>query len=377
MGILRLFLALSVAAGHTLFPPYGPPYGITLFGGPRSVLVFFAVSGFLIAATLCGSRYRSGHWLLSFWLNRALRIYPSYLIVLGITVLCGWLGHAGLGIGFGDIGDPWKNIVDNFSEASLQSKAIIVFSNLTTISQDALRNIWYRPPTGEFVAGAKMAGDIRGLLFNVLGQAWSIGVEVLFYVLAPFIVRRAELVATVLLLCALLPNATYPFEFGSSLPFFLTGAACYHLYATRNAANTLLTLVAFLMLGAICFRLHPENYGYAKILLLIASIPFCFELSSRLPVVWRKIDTVIGDMSYPVYLVHFVWMQTVFGYDYLVEPLLVRHHSAYQALLYYGGCLVLAVLLALFVEVPMERYRHRLGKRLTTGAQESPLVLVV
>ena len=82
MGILRFLLATSVIIGHS-----SPIYGLSLLDAGLAVRVFFIISGFYMTLIL-NSKYhvqRGGYWL--FVSNRFLRIYPSYLVVLAVSLL--------------------------------------------------------------------------------------------------------------------------------------------------------------------------------------------------------------------------------------------------------------------------------------------------
>ena len=76
MGILRFLFALSVLLVHS------SQYNF-LVGGKLAVQCFYMFSGFLISFILIDSRSYTN--LKFFYINRILRIYPLYLIVLSIT----------------------------------------------------------------------------------------------------------------------------------------------------------------------------------------------------------------------------------------------------------------------------------------------------
>src|SRR5437660_1584735 len=71
MGLLRLFLAISVAIQHS-----GKAWGI---GGGRAVEIFFIISGFYMGLILNSGKYQ--HYK-TYLINRFLRIFPLYWVNL-------------------------------------------------------------------------------------------------------------------------------------------------------------------------------------------------------------------------------------------------------------------------------------------------------
>ena len=80
MGLLRLLLSLSVLAAHT---QYWPKYfhGV---GGLSAVEIFFVISGFYMSLVL-SKTYKGNRR--AFYINRILRIYPLFYIVLIATFI--------------------------------------------------------------------------------------------------------------------------------------------------------------------------------------------------------------------------------------------------------------------------------------------------
>ena len=75
MGLLRFFLATTVVVAHS-----SSIFGFTFIGGVASVQIFFMISGFYMGLVL-NEKYSKNN-LRAFYMNRFLKIFPMYLIVL-------------------------------------------------------------------------------------------------------------------------------------------------------------------------------------------------------------------------------------------------------------------------------------------------------
>jgi peptidoglycan/LPS O-acetylase OafA/YrhL len=91
LDALRGFAALCVVYDHgstlVLQPSRGFLYHVFNFG-QYGVFVFFLVSGYIVPASL----ERKGS-VRSFWISRAFRLYPMYLVALMLAALAYWTGY--------------------------------------------------------------------------------------------------------------------------------------------------------------------------------------------------------------------------------------------------------------------------------------------
>ncbi|MFC7386087.1 acyltransferase family protein [Sphaerisporangium rhizosphaerae] len=85
LDALRGIGAVAVVAEHLLpwVVPWLRPYWFNI--GIYGVLVFFLVSGYIIPASL----ERHGD-VRAFWISRAFRLYPLYLLVIGLVLAMAW-----------------------------------------------------------------------------------------------------------------------------------------------------------------------------------------------------------------------------------------------------------------------------------------------
>jgi peptidoglycan/LPS O-acetylase OafA/YrhL len=347
MGVLRLVLALWVAGAHA------GTYLMRLLPDPTAaVFVFFAISGYLMALVL---NRPDAHGVVPFYVSRTLRIYPLYLGVLGVTLLC-WMFGLNTGYGFGPVGDPIANIRNLWPSAGVEARAIILFANVTTVGQDILRAAFYDKATGAF-STAPAADAIPGLSFNIMGQAWSIGPEMIFYICAPVLVRRGWAISAALAAYAILSFSSVAPRLDSAvqfLPFFLTGGAFFHI-----SLRPIRIITAVAGLGLITrYTIHPlPGLGTVLVVGLIALIPLAVTLTRG-----SKIDGFLGQLSYPLYVTHFLLIQTC-----------VQLAGSHYQIAVWASFALVATAVTIGVERPLDKFRHALAIRLDRNASNNRL----
>jgi peptidoglycan/LPS O-acetylase OafA/YrhL len=318
MGSLRLFLAISILVDHTT--PLG---SLQLMPDVTPVWLFFIISGFYMQMIASG-KYGDHIW--TFYSNRALRLYPVYFIAAALA-----LAHTG-----------------------------------------ALRSLAAPPPAlylPTFIANTTLFGGDLLFYFGehgrlLVGPAWSIGLELWFYLLVP-VLSRAN--SVVVLTCsavsaglAMHMEAAQP---GSSYYFF---PANFYLFGAGmlafRAMNFLLALPfkwdqlvhAAAIAGVALLVLRPlipgfRNYPWAQEIVLVVCLPFIFEATRSL-----RWDRAIGNLSYSVYLLHEPVMNWLGGRPSGIVTLLIT--------------LPLALAVYIVVESPIDRWRQRraVGRPLVT-----------
>jgi len=303
MGAIRFLLAVSVAIYHG-----APLFGYPMVWGPNAVTLFFVISGFYMTLVLNGKYEAGGR---AFLINRALKIFPAYWVVI---LIC----HLVNPIPFGTM--PLKTV-----GYFVWSNIAIIGSHMTAILQlNPSGALVPLPLNGQFTDGVAAWG---GLYF---GPVWSLSVELLFYMAAPLIVRMDGRylwrmgMATLLSFSALLFYRTQhapavPWEYNLFLPnlmFFLFGSLSYAgfssgLFTKVVSFNRFSGWGMFaVLLGAIALYpmvpkinvgpLHLSTLQVACIILLVA-MPYVFQLFRN-----SRIDRYIGNLSYPIYVVHFM-----------------------------------------------------------------------
>ncbi len=350
MGMLRTLLALSVVLDHL-----GGGTTDWLVGGRLAVQLFYVISGFLISYVLTATdHYRGAPG--RFYANRALRLYPVYLAVAALTLLA----YIGGGAAF------WR-VYDGLP---LTATLFLALSNLLILGQDWL--MFFGIDQGALAfTGSFARSDVplyQGLL---VPQAWTLGVEMSFYLIAPFVLhsprRLLVLLAASLALRAVLIASgiglsdpwTYRF-FPTELALFLAGSLSHQVLLPRWQAWSRRAawlpelgtgLLALYVLVHFSIGLpHTLRDGLA-VLLFAALLPLAFLFQSR-----HRLDKIIGELSYPIYICHAL---VILFFGWLLDGTQLRQPAMFTALVV-AGCIGFAALLNSLIADPVERLRRRL-----------------
>lgn len=348
MGTIRLLLALLVALAHT---NEGPSYGV---GAVAAVNAFFIISGFYMALVL-NTKY-AGRPNFIFYRARFLRIYPLYwLTLIGTMVVTAVIGEH-----FNALGYSWSRLHD-------QGIAAYLVASMLTL------------------AGLNWV-QIFGLGVYVLNNpAWTLSLEVTFYAMAPFIVRRplgqlSFLFALGMGLRGLLwvfgyshlpwDHALFPFEF----VYFVAGALAFRLsqaFAMPRLSISIGLWAALVFLTAAWRELftaysmiEPSWLGNFYYLLLAIAMPAIFSWSGSRRIngspwlEWlRKTDSAFGELSYPTYITH-ILTTSVMAY-YQGRMAIGVHPIPWQAL--NVACVLAVAAIGWNAVRPIERIRVNLA----------------
>ena len=357
MGLLRLLLALSVVTAHC-----GAIYNIDFVGGQIAVQAFYIISGFYMSLIL-NEKYvgQNGSYKL-FISNRILRLYPIYWVVLILTVLFSILN--------GLISADASLLRIDYYTTYIESISTIIFLFLTQIliiGQDIVMFMGFDTKTLSMYFTSNYSLELFPMhLFIFIPQAWTLGIEVSFYLIAPFILRKNWKVVSIFFFASLalklyihlglkLVNDPWSYRFfPSELMFFFLGYFCYQLSCKIKGFKIPKSINLIIFCVLILFTLFYSKIPYlGKYLFLrevlyflyfILSLPFLFIYFKNI-----KWDTKIGDLSYPVYISHmFIYLiYSACGFQY-------ANQGPYIAL----WCILFAILLNKFVSSPIEKYRQ-------------------
>lgn len=361
MGVLRVLLALFVVLDH--FSSYST---FDFPGGVFAVKVFFIISGFYMTMILDKKYVGQGSYSL-FLSNRFLRLYPIYWVVLGLTIGASFVSF----FAFND----WLRLTQYVVYHDTMNIGTLAFQGVTNIflfGQDLVMFLGMNSENGKmFFASDFNITNPQFHTFLFVPQAWTIGMELLFYIVAPFLVRRKTKIILTIIAASLLLRIfiyyylgmahdpwTYRF-FPNELALFLLGAISYRLYQFINhhqVNNRLrLMIIIFYFIILLFYKYLPgsgELINNIKILtfylLTAVSIPFIFLLTKK-----SRIDNRIGDFSYPIYIVHMLVI-------YIVSLLIYNFNwHINESVVVVISTIIISYILIKFVSDPVEKIRQK------------------
>jgi len=286
-GAYRTLLALLVVANHLLSIP---------IVGHFAVHGFFILSGYLMTYIMAKSYGYSMGGVRSFAINRFLRLYPSYWVVIAVSV-CIVLYY----------GEEYSSSYRRF--IFLPSSFGDWFQNLSLVYID------YFPSQ---------------ILPRLSPPTWALTVELLFYLLIALGVSRSKkmtvlwfALSVAYMLVTHLIGLDYEYRysalFAGSLPFSI-GALIFHynknITAIFNRSPLKRDVLIWIALGlfftntvtAILGRkfFHSDVFAVSTVYFnyVINALIIVILIDGKFPFISEKFDKFIGDFSYPLYLMH-------------------------------------------------------------------------
>lgn len=308
MGILRFLLAISVVLNHS-----SSIFGFSFVGGQVAVQAFYIISGFYMSLILNEKYIGINNSYKLFITNRFLRLYPLYWVVLLLTIL---ISIAVIVYSNGTKFGYFANYVLYYDKMDIVSFIFLIFTNLFLFLQDTVMFLGLETSTGNLFFTSNFA-NTSPLLYQFLfvPQAWTIGVEITFYLIAPFIVRQKLIYIFSLIILSISLRVLLSFHgfnadpwsyrfFPTELVFFLMGIVAYRIYKKYQFSqiNKLYLVANLSLLISITVTYSFINFEwkyYIYLFLFFISLPFIFILTKK----WKR-DSFIGELSYPIYISH-------------------------------------------------------------------------
>jgi len=377
MGLLRYLLAVAVVVAHS-----APIAGLPLLGGGLAVKLFFLVSGFYMGLILSEKYQALPGGIGLFYSNRFLRIFPVFWLVLAVELALMPLWQATLAGG-----DPrWTLWREAWAAGGEGGVLLAALSQAALAGTEVFSLFSWSPERGWFwhEGGSLPEQGVRGWAFLAMPHSWTLSCELFFYLLAPALNRLGTaalaglLGATILAtwwLLGLLPSALAEVAadfFGpAQMGFFLAGMLAYRLHVVGLYAGwrrflapaAILALFAAVLAHGWLATLSHRLSLWGLFVLATFALPALFEWSRRL-----RWDRAVGELSYPVYLVHLLAISAV-----LLAAGAGAGDAPFRGMVWFPlASILLSTVLAWGIVVafdrPLDRYRQRriLGARLVS-----------
>lgn len=319
IGYARLSLALLVALSHAGWRWGGWNPGVI------AVVGFYMISGMAMYALwhqkyqiYATSQISKASLVLAFYVDRLLRLWPAYLLVACLTAI--WF---------------WVHGIDSIF-LSRPATNLDIWNQLTILPLN-----WYAWNDSDH--------------FVLVPPAWSLGAELQFYLLVPWIMGMRRGLWFIVSLCIavlavtgyinselwgyrLLPGVLWIFLWGSVLSeVSLAMISRWYLWFKYSVC------IGLLFLSIVLAQSWALPYNYEVCSGLILGTILCLG-SSRISV---RGDSYAGQLAYPVFLGHFLVL-------WIIGPL----ENVALWIAFIVGLFLLAAVLVIGIELPMTRYRH-------------------
>ncbi len=392
LDVLRGVAALAVVFDHASYDVLQHVRGIIyqwFDPGNYGVFVFFIISGYIVPASL----ERKGS-VRTFWVSRLFRLYPLYLLAVGVAVTLYMLHFGSVR---GEDSDPETSILSQL----LMMSNVLAGQNLPNVVWSlSYEMVFYLLLTALFIARVHKRSSWYALAFaaaavgigGLLPQAFfthNVATPRLIALTADLAVLAGLALAVVLrgmsrllgaaiaavvavALLAFNGSWLWPWETLSILALMFTGTVFYRAeqgqYPWRKAIGV---GVAVLGLAITAGLWHSRAWGmsaHAELLwsrrwfsaFLLAGLTFGAGLAFR-HVRWPRVLTWLGLISYSVYLLHPLVIEVYHHYTWTRQ-----HHPFPLQVLLAAGILTIVIALSsvtyLFVERPMQNVGRRVGR---------------
>jgi peptidoglycan/LPS O-acetylase OafA/YrhL len=351
MGLIRILLSLAVIITHT-----APLFGLVMTGAALAFMIFFVLSGFYMALILSEKYTMKGAYPL-FIGNRLLRLYPIYWIALICSVLMSLVGHGFFGNGLHLA--PWFEFGDRLSPFTI---AYLVVVNIIFLGQPLLFFANIDLASGAIVPSVNPeAHPMLAWTFLVIAHSWTLDLEIVFYLLVPFLVKlrtryllaimAASLGVRLYLLLAGFPGEPWMLRFfPSELCFFVLGMLAYRFYTRIKhyeiPAWISLSAWGYLTAFIVAYQFIPggaikETVFFAS---MLVTVPYIFNYTK-----YNKRDRWLGELTYPVYIAHRLFIPVFKSIMPMVwvPPLVIV------------VTVLISIALNRLVTFPLERFRQR------------------
>ncbi|MBF0462032.1 MAG: acyltransferase [Magnetococcales bacterium] len=342
-GALRFLLAVLVMVQHfgvNLAPEYVVRVLYPLAVGSNAVLVFFVLSGFIIVEA---SHFFYQERPVAFLLNRLLRVVPPFVVAISLSIVL----H----------GVCWQ-VAGTLQSIEGEGLTAAVFA-----LPDLLKNYL------SFLPSTKAVGLLPD--YSFLPYVWAIRIELLFYgvVFASGLLYRLTRSGVAHGFClgvagvgGLAVAGFFLSKAPGYAPYFVFGAALFYVRLGKKKAYGLLLPAIPMMVWHFWHTHIPtgDAPAYAanlpaQMAILVVLLVLTVFLSHYEGQYGQKWDRFLGELSYPLYLNHFV-------VGILARNLFSRTITCFLIALVASFCL--SVVLYYLVDRPLKQIRNKVRRQM-------------
>jgi peptidoglycan/LPS O-acetylase OafA/YrhL len=328
-GSLRFFLAVLVVLSHL-------GHAGSIHIGKAAVVVFYMLSGYVVMYLI--HKYFPPNRLGAFYIERFLRIYPTYILLLLLTTAF---------LSITNYSSPNLTPVKALANAAIIPLNYFMFIDVAVVRE-----------------------------FCILPPAWSLGAEIQAYLVLPLIVRSLSTKWIVGLgsLCIFSVSALGMIDpdiwgyrlLPGILFIFLTGTAVCKTIKIPNLADNFdrkfpvicWIWLLMLLLGRVAtYTINPDSA--AAILGFLIGLPILFFTSNssiRLP-----LDRLLGQLSYGLFLIH---MPVSWAFEHFFK-------GPIQSKRCFVFVMIVSVLLSALTSFTIEKQVWSLREKITTVTMDA------
>jgi peptidoglycan/LPS O-acetylase OafA/YrhL len=261
LAVVRFFMALAVVVYHLSVARTreSVPY-LDQLGGLGCICGFLCISGYSIAHSVKSQPK-------GFYARRAWRIFPLYYVSLGLTLLPYW---------FATPASAFRQPFPDYSTSQLVGSLFLL-------------QCWVTQK------------------IPIFGPSWTLAVEWWFYVLAPLFIRLPKTVLALIVFASMyfqgiaLQRGYFPvhnYEWGIPAMMLLWAwLSGFLFYTAKGWSSILLVLVGYYVMNRFNDLSHAAYLVAAFAVVIAKGLP-------RIPAIVARFFNYLGDLSYPLYLVH-------------------------------------------------------------------------
>ena len=313
MGTIRFLLAFSVVFAHMNL------HSQFFNNGSDAVQLFFIISGFYMFMVLKEKYVKLDRSYWYFISNRFLRLYPIYFLILIMTIIYAFYSSKYSP----NLPNKFAPYVAFWDQLDFKYIFLLGLSNLSLIGQELL--VFFNYGTGPEINQLIFRPEGKNILtqFLFVTQAWSLGMEFWFYLLAPFLFKTRTksliIITSVIIISKILflnyYSDFYNFKYRILLfefALFLMGGISYNIRFRITSAQ--IKKVIFIAVLLLVFNLNFLTAFLAlkwlTYLLFTLSIPTIFSFTK-----YNTFDKLLGELSYPIYISHALIISIVREFD--------------------------------------------------------------